>query len=75
MGIVWGPRGPMSLGVPENPTEVSIVGIPRRFCDGTESLRPSAQVVPLPLTDGGSRVGGSLVSREVKWVYLEDHPS
>ena len=22
MGIVWGPRGPMSLGVPENPTEL-----------------------------------------------------
>ena len=21
MGIVWGPRGPMSLGVPENPTD------------------------------------------------------
>ena len=22
MGIVWGPRGPMSLGVPENPTDL-----------------------------------------------------
>ena len=29
MGIVWGPRGPMSLGVPENPTESTIdVGLP-----------------------------------------------
>ena len=50
----------MSLGVPENPTEVSIVGIPWRFCDGIESLRPSAQVVPLPLTDAGVE-GGRVV--------------
>ena len=39
MGIVWGPRGPMSLGVPENPTDYGNF-TEEHGGDGRKALKP-----------------------------------